>query len=784
MINLKNIEYNLKPQRRSLAKIMSYDYSAGSDEALKGMSLKLRERAANGDGEKQLLPEAFALVFEAVKRTLGITTHDAQLMAADAMTDGVIIELATGEGKTLAAVFTAYLKALSGKGVHMLTFNDYLAKRDALWMGPVYELLGMTVGYINETTDTAGRRRAYDADITYITAKEAGFDYLRGFLSFAPDELVQRPFHFAVIDEADSILIDEARIPLVIAGDVPAHTDIGKKLCGIAAAMREGVHFSTDENGSAIYLEERGIAFVEEKLQLTNLYDDENLGILANVNLILQAEHLLKRDVDYIVKNGEIQLVDEFTGRIAVNRQWSEGLHTAVEIKEGLTPKVQGKVMNSVTLQNFLRLYPDFCGMTGTGCPAAAELLRFYGKSVTVIPPHRPCVRIDHPDVIFTHKVAKYAAVAAEIRKAHEKGRPVLLGTSSIEESEQFYALLCGDIPDIAVLNAKNDEREADIIAGAGRFGAVTISTNMAGRGVDIKLGGKNAAECHSAEYDKVSALGGLYIIGTNRYESIRVDNQLRGRAGRQGDPGESRFFLSLEDHLVVRYGLSESIPKKFKCLRQDEPLENPAYGKAILHTQKVVEGQLFDARVTLFKYAAIVEDQRLLVHKKREKLLLGGEPLSVLEKDDPEQYNELLLLVDENELRRAERLIEMYVMNACWADHLLFLDSLQDEVQMIGKVKGDPLTHYNKSLINGFENLVQNIRSTILDIFKSAVIKDGRIDLEEMGIKGPTSTRTYMVHDGTEGMNLLGALGDFAAAFSAPLFMLSMLFEKMKKRK
>jgi preprotein translocase subunit SecA len=419
--------------------------------------------------------------------------------------------------------------------------------------------------------------------------------------------------------------------------------------------------------------------------------------------------------------------------------------------------------------------------MTGTACPAALELLRFYGKSVTVIPPHRPCIRADRPDVLLTHKEAKYGAVAAEIKKAHATGRPVLVGTSSIEESEQLAGILRGDIPGLAVMNARNDEDEAAVIANAGKLGAVTISTNMAGRGVDIGLGGKDAAVSGSEEYDRVCALGGLYIIGTNRHESVRIDNQLRGRAGRQGDPGESRFFLSLEDNLVVRYGLAESIPVKFKGLRQPDPLTSPVFIKAVIHTQKVVEGQRFDAKVTLFKYAAIVEDQRRLVHNRREKLLHGEAPLSVLEKDAPARYAKLKSSVGESEFRRAERMIEMYSINKCWADHLLFLDSLQDEVQMIGKVKGDPLTHYNKSLIDGFEKLAANIRWTILGIFKSAVIKDGQIDLEEMGIRGPTSTRTYMVHDGTEGDSMMGFIKDLVLG---PRLMLEFLLERGQRKR
>jgi preprotein translocase subunit SecA len=779
MINLKNIDYNLKELRRIAAKINALDFSGLGTDLLREKTASLRERAALGEAEAQLLPEAFALVSEAVKRTLQITPHDNQLMAAAAMVEGRIIELATGEGKTLCAVFTAFLKALPGKGVHVLTFNDYLAKRDALWMGPVYELLGFSALYITGDTPPEERRAAYAADVTYVTAKEAGFDYLRTFLAFEPEELVLRSFHAAIVDEADSLLIDEARIPLVIAGDTPAKTDIDEKLYRLTADMQKGVHFDTDEHDSGIYLEERGIAFLEERLGIKNLYSEAYSGLLEKINTVLQARYLLHRDVDYIVKDGEIKLVDAFTGRIAVNRQWSEGLHSAVEIKEGLTPKRKGQVMNSITLQNFLRLYPELCGMTGTARPAAAELLRFYEKSVTVIPPHVPCIRFDRPDVIFTDQKAKRQAVAEEIIKAHRAGRPVLVGTASIEESELLAGMLRAEIPGLAVLNAKKDEAEAAVIAGAGALGAVTISTNMAGRGVDIKLGGGN-----TTDYEKVCALGGLYVIGTNRHESTRVDDQLRGRAGRQGDPGESRFFISLEDGLIVRYGLYDSLPAEYKELKQDSPLDKPIIMRAINHTQKVVEGQLFDAKVTLFKYAALVEDQRLLVHAKREKLLRGEACLGILEQDAPDRYEALRRLVSEEEFLRAQRRIELYALGKCWADHLLFTDSLQDEVQMVGKVRGDPLTHYNTKLIEGFESMQEAIRETVLDIFGRVKVKDGRLDLDEMGIKGPTSTQTYMVHDGTETQGMLGALGDFAAAFSAPLYLLGVLAEKMKKRK
>ncbi len=782
MVNLKNIECDLKRFRHVSDAVKASDYSDLSDKELAARSLALRERAMDGAAEATLKAEAFALTYEAVRRTLSLTTHDNQLMAAAAMADGFIIELATGEGKTLAAVFTAYLKALMGKGVHILTFNDYLARRDAEWMSPVYGMLGISVGHIAEGMTPEARKEAYGADVTYVTAKEAGFDYLRGFLAYEPENVVHRPFHFAIIDEADSILIDEARIPLVIAGDEPADNTIDERLYEYAAQMEPGVHFSTDENGSVVYLEEAGIAYLEEKLGLANLYDDDNLDLAAKAVVIVQAQRLLKRDVDYIIRDGEILLVDEHTGRVALGRQWSEGLHTAVELKEGLKPKTQGKVMNSITLQNFLRLYPDFAGMTGTAAPAAAELLRFYGRSVAVIPSHRLCIREDRPDVIFTHKKVKYDAVVSEAVKAYSVARPVLIGTSSVEESELLAELLRPHIPGVVVLNAKNDAAEAEVIAGAGRLRTVTISTNMAGRGVDIRLGGKDGAD-----YETVRELGGLYVMGLNRHESVRVDNQLRGRAGRQGDPGESRFFISLEDNLVTRYGLYESIPEKLRDTRSVRPLTNPQFYKAIVHTQKVVEGQQFDAKVTLFKYAGIVEDQRKIVHQKREDILLGHTDVSLLNKEDPELYEKLRKSVGEAELGRAERLILLYAMNSAWADHLLFLDSLQDEAQMIGRVKGDPLTHYNKNLIEGFEKLEEHIRFKVVTLFRSAVVRNGAIDLDEMGVRGPTSTRTFMVHDGTEGQGLLGFFGsaaDIAAGFSAPLYFLSLLFEKFKKKK
>lgn len=776
MVNRRNIDANLKPFKKILAEIRKYDLSGKTDREIKEYSESLKKRAQGGEGADSLLPEAFAAVYEAVRRTLKLTPFDVQLIAAAAMAEGRIIELPTGEGKTLVAVFTAYLGALSGRGVHVLTFNDYLAKRDAQWMGPVYRFLGLSVAHIGELMTAEERRAAYAVDVTYVTAKEAGFDYLRAFLAFGREGVTQRPFYLAIIDEADSILIDEARVPLVIAGDLPAHVEIEKKIFEAVSGLQKDVHFMTDEYADNIYLTDKGIAGVERTLKLKNLYDAENIGIQTRVNLILQAEHLLKKDVDYIVRGGEVLLVDEYTGRIMKNRQWPDGLQAAVEIKEGLIPKTQGVVMNRITLQNFLQFYPNLCGMTGTACVSGPEFFEFYDKNVTPVPPHKPCIRQDHPDVLFPAKAAKTEAVAEEIRTTHKTGRPVLVGTASIEESEKLAELLRVDIPNLTVLNAKNDEMEAEIIAKAGKLNAVTISTNMAGRGVDIRLGGEDPEE-----YKKVCALGGLYVIGTNRYESVRIDNQLRGRAGRQGDPGESRFFISLQDEMIVKYRVDEQLPERYKDIDGTRAIDNPAINKAVERTQRVVEGRTLDGKITLAKYAAIPEDQRKLVHQMRQDILFEEKVLPILEELVPEQYSEILSRVPEEEFLHAQRLITLFTINKCWADYLLFTESVQDEIRMISGVGEDPLVHYNRKLIRGFEELEENIRKEIVEIWDSAVIRDGHIDLNRMGVRGPSSTRTYMVHDGTEQITV-NAIA--SGMINAPLYLFYLIVELMKRRR
>ena len=783
MINNRNIDKDIRPYQKTLAEVRAINLEDIDNNKLRLMSDALILQAKSGENLDSLMVEAFALVNEAIKRTLGLIPFDVQIIAAAAMYAGTIIELPTGEGKTLVAVFTAYLGALSGKGVHVLTFNDYLAHRDALWMKPIYDFLGISVGYIQDSMDSSARLDAYNADVTYVTAKEAGFDYLRGFLAYEPENVVQGKFNLAIIDEADSILIDEARIPLVIAGDTAVPVEIDMNLYNMVCSLVSEQHYAFDEYANNIFLTDRGASKMEELLECDNLFSEENLSTLTKINIILQAKELLKKDIDYIIKNGEIELVDEFTGRVVKNRQWNDGLHAAVEIKEGLKPKNRGMVLDSITLQNFIRLYPNICGMTGTASSAAPELFEFYDLSVVVIPTNQPCIRIDQDDLVYTHKEAKYNAIAKEIKKYNQIGRPILVGTSSVEESEIIANMVKDEGIDCQILNAKNDEHEANIIANAGRPYGVTISTNMAGRGVDIRLGGNEAEE-----YDKVFALGGLYVIGTNRHDSVRIDNQLRGRAGRQGDPGESRFFISFEDDLIMKYKIKEALPPQYRKLKRETPIDDKKVNKAIIHTQNIVEGQRFDAKKTLTKYSFVVEDQRKIVHKKREDILTGKIILSALKNNLPDQYERFLSLFGKEELVRMERKIGLYIFNRCWADYLLYVDNILDGVQLVSMGKGDPVLSYNKSLIDGFEDFREQIEDEMLAAVKSLIDladKGETIDLDAMGIKGPASTRTYMVTDGTDPLGSILGISEIAAGIAAaPLFLTSMVFGKWFKKK
>src|SRR5579862_7802443 len=578
----------MAPSRRDRAAIRQIRAMRGDLAGLQDDELRLAARRAKD------LVQFVAVTTVVASRLLGQEMFDAQIQGALALARGSIAEMQTGEGKTLAAVPAVAWFARQGQGVHVMTVNDYLARRDARWMGDIYRFLGLSVGYVQQGMTPVERRAAYARDITYATANEVGFDFLRDRLAPDKDSQVHRPFAAALIDEADSILIDEARVPLVIAGGSGGDTDMACGADQVVRRFQAGQHYTVDVGAHNVALTDAGIHSVEDAYGCGNLFDEGSLRLHTAIQDALHAHALLRRDVDYVVKNGAIEMVDEFKGRIAQDRRWPAGLHTAVEAKEGVTPKTQGMILGSITLQHLIALYPQVCGMTGTASTQALELRKVYGLRVETIPTNRPVIRTDHPDVVFATKLEKERAVAEEIRRAHAVGLPVLVGTASVAESEGLSRMLA-DIPH-QVLNARNDELEAAIVAQAGNRGALTISTNMAGRGTDIKLG------------EGVAALGGLYVIGTNKHESRRIDNQLRGRAGRQGDPGSSRFFISLEDELMEKYGDLD-----------------PRYKGDPATVQRLVEGRHLDTRTFLHAYEVPVEGQRNKIQTYRQSVLDGS---------------------------------------------------------------------------------------------------------------------------------------------------------------
>lgn len=582
---------------------------------------QLRDVAARANG----LLEFMAAAAVAVSRILGLEMYDVQLRGALALARGSIAEMQTGEGKTLAAVPAVAWLARERRGVHVMTVNDYLARRDARWMGDIYRFLGLSAGYVQQGMAPDERRAAYSCDVTYATANEIGFDVLRDRLALRLEAQVHRPFFATVIDEVDSILIDEARIPLVIAGGDSGDTALAYSTDQVVGRLRAAAHYTIDAGGHNAALTDAGIRAVEDAFGCGNLFEERNLRLHTALQDSLEAHALLHRDVDYLVKGGAIEMVDEFKGRIALNRRWPAGLHTAVEAKEGVVPKSQGMILGSTTIQHLIALYPQVCGMTGTAATQAIEFQTVYGLRVETIPTNRPVIRVDQPDILFATKAEKEQAVADEIRRLHATGQPILVGTASVEESERLSGMLA-DLPH-RVLNARNDELEATIVAQAGQRDSITISTNMAGRGTDIRLG------------EGVAALGGLYVIGTNRHESRRIDNQLRGRAGRQGDAGCSRFFVSLEDPLLVKYGDL-----------------NPHYRNDPASIQRLVEGQHLDQRQFLHRYDVPVEGQRNRIHSHRQSVLDGTAPC-------------------QSEL---ERQITLRVIDDLWADYLARLEDFR----------------------------------------------------------------------------------------------------------
>jgi preprotein translocase subunit SecA len=597
--------------------------------------------------------DVFAKAAVASERILGLRPHDVQVQGALAMCDSQIAEMQTGEGKTLAAVMAVAWYAHSGDPVHVLTANDYLAQRDSTWMGDIYRFLGHSVASVTNAMTADDRRQAYACDIVYATANEVGFDFLRDQLARSPADLVLTDFGVALVDEADSILIDEARIPLVIAGGAVAAESLARRATEIAARLHAGREYRVDEHQRNVRLTDRGINAVESALACQSLFDEENVESLAAIEAALHARVLLRRDVDYIVRDGTIELVDEFKGRVAENRRWPAGLQTALEAKEDLDLRRQGRILGSITLQNLLNLYPKRCGMTGTAATESAEFRTFYGLEVAPIPTHRPVIRIDHDDIVFPDKRRKERAVVDAIVQMRALGRPVLVGTTSVRESERLSALAeQAGIPH-RVLNARQDAEEASIVARAGERGAVTISTNMAGRGTDIVLG------------DGVAALGGLHVIGTNRHESRRIDHQLRGRAGRQGDPGSSQFIVSLQDDLLQRYGIANWTPDS----------------NGIATVQRVVEGQHFEARQTLRRYDGLIEYHRKIVQDRRREMLLANTDAAVLASID-----------------------------LLWADYLEWIAELREGIHLRSWGGREPFQEYLADATRTFDELLARL--------------------------------------------------------------------------
>ena len=783
------VEVDLGPYRRAVERIHAQRRDRGlerlSDEGLRRASLDLAERLKSGFPPEKATEEAFAFVDEAARRTLGLVPHDAQLVAGLAMCGRKIAELPTGEGKTLAAVFPASLFAMTGRGVHILTFNDYLARRDAAWMGPVYRLLGLNVGSVQEGMATADKRKAYASDVTYATAREAGFDLLRDGLAYDPADLVHRPFHAALVDEADSILIDEARIPLVIAGLAGRSDQDARRLASLARGFVPGRDYGTDDEKRNVFLTDAGLDRAEGLLRSGNLYAPENEPLLAALHCALHAEALLCRDVDYIVRDGRIEIVDEFTGRVMAKRHWPDGLQAAVEAKENVGRKSEGRVLGSITFQYFFRLYPRLCGMTATAVPSAAEFKAFYGLSVAAVPPHRPCIRMDHPDMVFTHKEAKLRVLVREIATARAAGRPTLVGTLSVRESEELAAALAEAGVGCEVLNAKNDEVEAGVIARAGRPGAVTISTNMAGRGTDIKLGGET-----EQERERVIALGGLYVIGTNRHESLRIDRQLRGRAGRQGDPGSSRFFISLEDELFERYGLRDKFFEGHRLEKQSGAVDTPAVRRDIIHAQRVIEGQNFDIRKTLEKYSSVVETQRQIVGRWRDFVLTPEGGPGEIGIRDPDLRARGLARFDREEFDKLERRVTLFHADRLWADHLAGLQDIRESIHLVSVGGREPAYEFQKAAAEAFAGLEERISGAVAATIDSLVDREGPVDLDAEGLKGPSSTWTYLVSDEQFGWGV-GLLKGSQIGFTAvsagvygPLFVFALIVNRLLGRK
>ena len=793
--------------RKIVAKINAFEpeMEAKSDEELKAQTPKFRARLDAGETLDDILPEAFATVREAAKRTLGMRHFDVQMIGGIVLHRGEIAEMATGEGKTLMATLPCYLNALESKGVHVVTVNDYLARRDAEWMGTVYGFLGLTTGIIVPNLNETERRAAYNSDITYATNNELGFDYLRDNMKYDRAQMVHRPFNFGIVDEVDSILIDEARTPLIISGPTDDKSELYIRVNEVVLQLGEE-DYEKDEKAKSISLTEEGTEHVERLLEAagllqgTNLYDIENTQVVHHVNQALKAIVMFRRDTDYIVKDGKVVIIDEFTGRMMDGRRWSDGLHQAVEAKEGVNIEPENQTLASITFQNYFRMYPKLSGMTGTAATEAAEFFEIYKMNVVTIPTNRPIARIDEEDEFYKNITDKFGAIARTIREANERGQPVLVGTVSIEKSELLSSYLEKEGVPHSVLNARFHESEAHIVAQAGRAGAVTIATNMAGRGTDIKLGGseefriedelkdmpegaeRDAAEARireevAAEREAVKAAGGLFVLATERHESRRIDNQLRGRSGRQGDPGLSKFYLCLDDDLLRIFGPDTLFAKMMnKNLEDGEAIGSKWLSKAIETAQKKVEARNYDIRKQVVEYDNVMNDQRKVIYEQRGEIIdsetvddamtaMRAETVNAIVADAcppgsyPEQWDieamkervanildlsppfdewmqedavdaeifeeriqqmadavaaEKAAQVDQESWRGIEKSILLQTLDHHWKDHLATLDALRQAIFLRAYAQKQPINEYKAEAFALFERMLQNIREDV----------------------------------------------------------------------
>jgi preprotein translocase subunit SecA len=697
---------------------------------------------------------------EAARRALGERPYDVQLLGTLVMLSGHVAEMATGEGKTLSGALAAAAYALRGRSVHVLSVNDYLARRDAEWMRPVYDLLGVTVGCITEASTPGERRRAYAQQVTYAPVSEIGFDVLRDrFVTDAADLVATAP-HVALIDEADSVLIDEALVPLVLAGPA-GDADADPAMAEIVRGLVHGLHYEIDDEGRNASLTSAGASVAEESLGGINLYAVDQLDTLTRLNVALHAHALLQRDVDYIVRDGKVHLINASRGRVAQLQRWPDGLQAAVEAKEALAATESGEILDSLTIESLVRRYPQVCGMTGTAVTVGEELREFYGLEVAVIPPNRPCVREDQPDRLYAKLRQKEKSIIAAVTAAHVDGRPVLIGTLDIAESERLgRSLAAAGLPHV-VLNAKNDAQEAAIVAEAGGLGAITVSTQMAGRGTDIRLGGRGGSD---TDGDQVAGLGGLYVIGTGRHASSRLDDQLRGRSGRQGDPGGSVFFVSLEDELITAYAPDSPEPRD---VAPDGRVRDPRADAAVAHAQRVADGANLQIHRSTFGFNKLIEEQRRVVLEHRDRMLRTDAADLALASRCPERHAELTAALGPDVVSRAARQIVLYHLDRGWADHLATLAGVREGIHLRALGHGpnpfgmalDPLAEFHAEAVKLFAQLLEQVEERSAETFRTAAITSAGADLDAAGLKRPSATWTYIVQDNPFGTGLDRAL-------------------------